>query len=250
MRRRTALIACTAAIVVGSAGAVAIPLIWGASRHHVTAVAPVGTGAATRLAAETPAPVASPSAAARPSPTVRHRTPVPHSSSHGRSTHSATSTLGGRPGPIGRGPGPVSVAAPSVGIRAAVYPVGVDAAGEVAIPERVDTVGWYRFGARPGSAQGSTVLVGHVDSAVQGAGAFFRLQEIKRGARIALTLPSGRTAAYHVVAREAFRKGSVPLDALFSLTGAPRLTMITCGGSFDPRARSYRDNVVVTAVPI
>jgi sortase (surface protein transpeptidase) len=144
---------------------------------------------------------------------------------------------------------PVRVTAASVGIAAAVDPVGVDPAGDVAIPERVDTVGWYRFGARPGMAHGSTVLVGHVDSAVQGIGAFFHLHEIERGARLTVKLSSGAVAAYRVIAREEFPKGSVPLGALFSLTGAPRLTLITCGGSFDAHARSYRDNVVVTAVP-
>jgi hypothetical protein len=39
------------------------------------------------------------------------------------------------------------------------------------------------------------------------------------------------------------------LRQLFSGTGAPRLTLITCGGSFDAARRSYRENVVVTAVP-
>lgn len=32
--------------------------------------------------------------------------------------------------------------------------------------------------------------------------------------------------------------------------GSPRLTLITCGGPFDAEARHYRDNIVVTAVPV
>jgi hypothetical protein len=143
----------------------------------------------------------------------------------------------------------VSIRIGSVGIGATVSPVGVDSGGDVAIPERVGIVGWYRFGALPGSAQGSAVLVGHVDSAQQGVGAFFRLHEISKGAAIRIAMPSGRMLHYRVVAREEFRKGTAPLGALFSLSGAPRLTLITCGGSFDVQRRSYRDNVVVTAVP-
>jgi hypothetical protein len=41
----------------------------------------------------------------------------------------------------------------------------------------------------------------------------------------------------------------VPLSALFSHYGQPRLSLITCGGAFDANAHSYEDNIVVTAVP-
>lgn len=143
----------------------------------------------------------------------------------------------------------MSVTIPSLGIEAPVAPVGVDAAGDVAIPERVDTVGWYRFAALPDAVQGSTVLVGHVDSARQGAGAFFPLHTVTKGAAVRIRMPSNRVLHYRVVARAEFRKAAVPLDALFSLSGAPRLTLITCGGPFDAQRRSYQDNVVVTAVP-
>ncbi len=54
---------------------------------------------------------------------------------------------------------------------------------------------------------------------------------------------------YEVVGRRQYLKTRVPLGALFARTGAPRLTLITCGGSFDRATRSYLANVVVTAVP-
>jgi len=146
-------------------------------------------------------------------------------------------------------PRPNSVRIAAVGVDAPVVPVGVDRDGSVAIPERIGTVGWYRFSAPPGSRAGSTVLVGHVDSAVAGEGAFFRLKDVGRGDRIAFALTGGRTLTYRVVSLVQFPKTSVPLRQLFSLTGAPRLTLITCGGSFDAARRSYRENVVVTAVP-
>ena len=40
------------------------------------------------------------------------------------------------------------------------------------------------------------------------------------------------------------------LDQLFTRSGPPRLTLITCGGPFLPEFRSYRDNVVVVAEPV
>jgi hypothetical protein len=46
-----------------------------------------------------------------------------------------------------------------------------------------------------------------------------------------------------------YAKSSAPLDRLFARDGPPRLTLVTCGGSFDRGTGHYRDNVVVTATP-
>jgi hypothetical protein len=52
---------------------------------------------------------------------------------------------------------------------------------------------------------------------------------------------------YTVAAREIYRKTAIPLDRYFARDGAPRLTLITCGGPFDRATGHYRDNVVITA---
>jgi hypothetical protein len=52
-----------------------------------------------------------------------------------------------------------------------------------------------------------------------------------------------------VVAREEYDKTKIPLAKYFATDGAPRLTLITCGGPFNEATGHYRDNVVVTAVP-
>jgi len=128
-------------------------------------------------------------------------------------------------------------------------PVGVDDRGDLQIPTDVHTVGWYRYGAPPGAARGSIVLAGHVDAASHGIGAFRALWSATPGMVVRLDLGSGSVMTYRVVAREHFDKRAVPLTALFAVTGAPRLTLITCGGPFDQQTLSYTDNVVVTAVP-
>jgi hypothetical protein len=53
-----------------------------------------------------------------------------------------------------------------------------------------------------------------------------------------------------VVGRTVYDKTEIPLERYFARDGAVRLTLITCGGEFDAQAGSYRDNVVVTAVPV
>jgi LPXTG-site transpeptidase (sortase) family protein len=144
---------------------------------------------------------------------------------------------------------PARLLIPAIGVDAPVDAVGVDANGDMAVPGQVRRIGWYRFGAKPGSPAGSVVMSGHVDSAQQGLGAFSALGKLKAGDVLTVADAAGRQLRYRVVGREAFAKKSAPLAELFSTSGAARLTLITCGGSFDRSALSYNDNIVVTAVP-
>jgi hypothetical protein len=92
-------------------------------------------------------------------------------------------------------------------------------------------------------------LTARVDSAEQGKGAFFRLRELIPGDAVTITGGDGSRHVFTVVARESYAKTTVPLERYFARDGAPRLTLITCGGPFDARTRHYRDNVVITAQP-
>ncbi|HET8657652.1 MAG TPA: class F sortase [Micromonosporaceae bacterium] len=146
---------------------------------------------------------------------------------------------------------PVRLSIPAVGASARVVPVGVVAGTDgMDVPRSVDTVGWYRYGSQLASTAGSIVLAGHVDGAAQGPGAFFRLREVPAGARVTVIGSDGAVRTYQVVAREVFDKSAVPLDRLFARDGRLRLTLVTCGGEYDAARRAYRDNVVVTAVPV
>jgi sortase (surface protein transpeptidase) len=129
-----------------------------------------------------------------------------------------------------------------------VLPMGVDAAGAMALPEDTADAGWYRFGPAPGEA-GTTVLAAHVDSLVHGLGAFARLRDVPVGAPVTVTTADGGEHAYRVQQVERTAKTEVPLDLLFDRAGAERLVLVTCGGEFDRSTGHYRDNVLVTAVP-
>lgn len=154
------------------------------------------------------------------------------------------------PEPVRDEVAPARLAIPALKLTASVDAVGVDArTGDFAVPPSVDRVGWYRYGPGFSAANGSIVLAGHVDSADEGEGAFFRLGSLKKDDVVTLTGPDGTDRTFRVVARERYRKTAIPLEKYFVRDGDPRLTLITCGGPFDPETRHYRDNVVVTAVP-
>jgi hypothetical protein len=44
-------------------------------------------------------------------------------------------------------------------------------------------------------------------------------------------------------------KDAFPTDAVYGDTPDPQLRLITCGGDFDRRERSYLDNIIVYAEP-
>jgi len=50
-----------------------------------------------------------------------------------------------------------------------------------------------------------------------------------------------------VTARTEVAKDAFPTDAVYGQTSDAELRLITCGGSFNPAAHSYVDNIVVYA---
>lgn len=144
-------------------------------------------------------------------------------------------------------PGPVALTVDGVRVDSApVVAVGVEANGELEIPGARE-VGWYRYGPTP-EQDGSTVLAAHI--AYNGRDGVFRhLASIELGARITVEYDDGSTSTHVVTEIAQYAKADLPFDRVFSKTGAPMLTLITCGGSFNPSMNAYDDNVVVYAVP-
>ena len=144
---------------------------------------------------------------------------------------------------------PIRIKIPALDVTANVIPVGVDKENAMEIPEDIMEVGWYRFGPAPGSSAGSAVLVAHRDGRIQGRGVFYSLGALNVDDPIIVTDDAGKRMEYRVVARESIPKKKLPIKEVFSAEGAPRLTLITCGGYYDRDNGGYQDNVVVTAVP-
>ena len=143
---------------------------------------------------------------------------------------------------------PTRLRIPELGIDAAVVDVRVLADGALDLPADVGRVGWYGGGPAPGQS-GSAVLAAHVD--YQGApGVFLQLGTLRAGTQILIERSDASVVAFRSLGpARSYRKSSLPIDQLFRRGQAPELTLITCGGAFDPATRSYQDNVVVSAVP-
>jgi LPXTG-site transpeptidase (sortase) family protein len=139
---------------------------------------------------------------------------------------------------------PTRVAVPRLGIDMTVEPQGVAPDGQMALPASPEVAGWYRFGSAPDDASGATVLAAHVDSRT-GVGPFVRLGSAKAGDTVEVWA-GGEPHAYRITEVYRVDKTQVDGDGLFSVTGSPRLHLVTCTGAYIPGS-GYTDNLIVIA---
>ncbi|MET9049813.1 class F sortase [Streptomyces rhizosphaericola] len=147
------------------------------------------------------------------------------------------------------GVAPRTVRVSSVGIDAPVVPRGLDKDGAIDPPpyDLPQTAGWYGKGTRPG-AEGAALLVGHVDTETEPA-VFYGLSTVRPGEKVEVVRDDGSVAEFtvddvQVVTRERFDAGKAYGPRV---AGRAELRLITCGGTYDRKSRSYSANVVVSA---
>jgi LPXTG-site transpeptidase (sortase) family protein len=93
---------------------------------------------------------------------------------------------------------------------------------------------------------GNSVMSGHVDWAGKTA-AFWGLRKLQKGDLIEISGSNGGTHHYAVESNQSFPWQSAPVDRIVGPTSDSVLTLITCDGVFDQRAREYSERRVVRA---
>lgn len=141
---------------------------------------------------------------------------------------------------------PVSLVVPRLRLDTRLIGLRKDAAGRLAVPPDPQQAGWYSQGPAPGD-RGPAVITGHVDS-YRGPGVFFELRTMKTGDAIGVRRADGTRVDYTVTKVATYPKRKFPTAEVYG-GSTPGLRLITCGGTFDRRARSYLSNIVVYASP-
>jgi hypothetical protein len=142
---------------------------------------------------------------------------------------------------------PVQISIESIKLRASVDQIGLapDGTLEEQPFSTASHAAWYRLGPTPGQV-GPAVITGHVDTKTSVA-VFFYLTKVRPGDRVVITRADGRTATFTVDWLGSFPKSNFPTRLVYGSTDYPALRLITCGGTFDRSAGSYRDNIVLFA---
>jgi sortase (surface protein transpeptidase) len=166
--------------------------------------------------------------------------------SAGQAAGATTQTVNpfGVPPPVPHG-APTRLEVPAIGVNTSLETLHLDATGALTPPRDFARAGWYADGTAPGD-QGPAVIAGHVDS-TKGPAVFYRLREMTAGDQIDV-VRGGRDVRFMVVSTAWYPKTKFPTDQVYGPTPDRQLRLITCGGVFDHRLRSYKDNLVVYAV--
>jgi len=201
------------------------------------AVAVVATAGQQQAASPSPA-AANPSRERNLAPSASPSSPGPSPTSHGPDF-----------GPILPASTPVSLDVPRIGIRhASLVQLGQAKDGSIQVPPvgANSPAGWFRNSPTPGQL-GSSVILGHVDSATAGPAIFYRLGTLRAGDTATVTRADHTVAVFLVDSVEKYAKADFPTLQVFGDTDHAALRLITCGGTFNPSKQSYEDNIVVYA---
>jgi hypothetical protein len=145
---------------------------------------------------------------------------------------------------------PVRIRLDRLGIDMRVTAEGLDARGAMALPANAAEAGWYRYSPGLAAQKGATVIAAHIDSRHDGIGPFSRLKNAAAGDTITVYGSDGSAVAYTVTQLRQVGKIDAPMADVFDTSGAPRLSVVTCGGAFNSQTGHYLDNVIVTATPV
>jgi LPXTG-site transpeptidase (sortase) family protein len=146
--------------------------------------------------------------------------------------------------PAGPTAAPVEVLIPVLDVHRPVEKIGMDQSGMLGLPTNAWDAGWFEYGPVPG-AQGDAVIEGH--SGYPGKPLLFgRLYQLRSGDRIIVLLADGTRRLFIVASKATVPAGASP-PGLADPYGPPRLTLITCTGSFNKYTYSSSERLLVFA---
>ncbi|MFE9854217.1 class F sortase [Streptomyces sp. NPDC005780] len=136
---------------------------------------------------------------------------------------------------------------PAIAVDAPFTPLSIGASGRLDAPPPNDRnlVGWFQGGVTPGE-RGASIVAGHVDT-LTGPAVFLQLRFLRPGSTVDITRTDGTVATFKVDTVETFSKAKFPDKRVYADTPDAQLRLITCGGTYDKKAKDYVDNVVVFA---
>ncbi|MGA2284988.1 MAG: class F sortase [Dehalococcoidia bacterium] len=147
---------------------------------------------------------------------------------------------------------------PKIGVNAPINDRVIGTDGAMGIPNGKDDVVWYDFqnyggmGGFPGISGfggANAVFSGHVDYHPHYTAVFWYLSELVQGDEIDVQLLDGSYVRYAVAWTQWI--GDTDAFTQYALKdGSEELTIITCGGTFDPSTRNYDHRFVVRATRI
>jgi LPXTG-site transpeptidase (sortase) family protein len=141
---------------------------------------------------------------------------------------------------------PTHFSVPVIGLSAPIQQVGLTKAGDMEVPLSETTLGWYQGGAYPGNP-GPAVLAGHTGYPDKPA-PFRKLEQLKKGDAITIEDVVGHKATFTVTETALYTPDTAPRERIFGPTSHAQLVVITCTGTWIPRAQTYSHRLVIYSI--
>lgn len=137
---------------------------------------------------------------------------------------------------------------PELNVFARIKHTGIDKSGAVDAPANVNDVSWFNQSAKPGNANGSSLLLGHV-SGWSAPGVFKKINQLKPGMRFEIEKGSGEKLTYEVVRGESIPLEQVNMSSILAseVPGEHDLKLMTCSGRYNKEKDHYEERYVVYA---
>jgi sortase (surface protein transpeptidase) len=136
---------------------------------------------------------------------------------------------------------PVRVIVPAIGLDVPIEHMGINAKGEMAVPDGSGgNVGWYKDGTVPGET-GSAVLAAHVYAA------FSRLKDAPVGSDVYIVNRDNSRLHFVVSEKRTYDLNNLSPEFLFGRADDERLNLITCAGNYVPATGTYDQRLVLYA---
>jgi LPXTG-site transpeptidase (sortase) family protein len=143
---------------------------------------------------------------------------------------------------------PAKIEIESIGVSAAVETLEI-VEGAFQEPTSAEQVAWYKDTSWLGD-EGNIVLAGHLNYWGVPEGVFFALDTVAPGSIVEITAENGTVYRYEVTTVELLPADAASLESVTAETGGETLTLITCGGDWDPTSQHYLHRTVVQATRI
>lgn len=140
---------------------------------------------------------------------------------------------------------PKTLTIPIINLEADILEMGLTDSGNMESPLNVEDVGWYKYGARPGSL-GSAVMAGHLGVGALERGIFINLDKLVLQDTITVTDEEGLTATFSINKIETYGKDEI-VSEVFNRSDGRYLNLITCTGKWLPLENTYSQRLIIFA---
>ena len=142
---------------------------------------------------------------------------------------------------------PVRLKIARLEINTLIESVGLTTQGAVGVPNGENNVSWFNLGTLPGEV-GSAVISGHFGYWKNGRAAIFNsLARLKPGDKISIENQKGTVVNFVVRTSKSYNQNAQATEVFSSTDGGVHLNLITCGGTWNKKTKSYPQRLVIFA---